>query len=46
MSMAIQFTQNGTAHPPSDTGHLNTSRDEWPSAMSKKIVLAIKEKFF
>ena len=44
--MATQFTQNGTAHPPSDTDHLKTSRDKWPSVMSKKITLATSENVF
>jgi len=42
MSMAAQFTQNGTAHPPSVTDHLKISRDKWASVMSKKIALAIR----
>ena len=41
-SRATQFIQNGTAQPPSDTGHLKTSRDKWASVMSKKIALAIR----
>jgi hypothetical protein len=42
MTSATPFTHNGTCHAPSDNDHLNTSRDKWPSAMSKKTALAIR----
>src|ERR1700674_514304 len=42
-SAATQLTQDGTAQPPSNTDTLKTSRDRWPSAMSKKITLATRE---
>jgi hypothetical protein len=42
-SRATQFIQEGTAQPPSNTDHLKTSRDKWPSAISEKIMLAMSK---